>query len=157
MFFCFCFLMLVLLVKYIFLTPSMVDISIINYTLHAMHAYKNDTQVYYFHGDLLWAAFMYCIYTCLSDLWATKLYSLQTLLLSYLALAGIWTRDLPGTMLPTELSGLGFRLTKYTNLLWSVNSQNFIKKKILFEIQMQRLLGKYIAELNIFQMYAIVL
>ena len=25
---------------------------------------------YMFHGDLLWAAFMHCIYTCLSDLWA---------------------------------------------------------------------------------------
>ena len=37
----------------------MVYISIINYTLH----YTSSSSSYMFHGDLLWAAFMFCSYT----------------------------------------------------------------------------------------------
>ena len=41
------------------------------YFNHQLHiTLKISSSSYMFHGDLLWAAFMYCIYTCLSDLWA---------------------------------------------------------------------------------------
>ena len=33
------------------------------------HYNYNFFKFLHVHGDLLWAAFMYCLYTCLSDLW----------------------------------------------------------------------------------------
>ena len=60
------FFMLVLLVEYIFFTTFYGL-----YFNHQLHiTLKISSSSYMFHGDLLWAAFMYCIYTCLSDLWA---------------------------------------------------------------------------------------
>ena len=78
----------------------MVYILIINYTLLKTISASS----YRFHGDLLWAAFIYCIYTCLSDLWA-----LPISLKNYCP-----CQDLnPGPsqyqvdIIPTELSWLG--------------------------------------------------
>ena len=56
------FLKLILLVKYIFLTTFYGL-----YFNHQLHITLNN--FFMFHGDLLLAAFMCCIYTCLTDLW----------------------------------------------------------------------------------------
>ena len=65
------FLLLALLVEYIFLTTFYG--LYFNYQLHITITISSSS--YMSDGDLLWAAFMYCIYTCLSDLWVLRLNS----------------------------------------------------------------------------------
>ena len=59
------FFMLVFIVDYIFFDHLLWSI----FQSSITHYNYNFFKFLHVHGDLLWAAFMYCLYTCLSDLW----------------------------------------------------------------------------------------